>query len=82
MTDLEADVDDMDEEKWSEGGVEKGSDVNDVQMGEANGTHLEHPDFRAGAEEEEHPARMSSRILSVRNGQGHSPSISCSVSYF
>lgn len=73
MTDLEADVDDIDEEKWSEGGVEKGSDSSDVQMGEANGTHLDHPAFRAGGEEQEHPVRMSSRILSVRNGQGFSP---------
>lgn len=74
MTDLEADVDDMDEEKWNEGGVEKGADLNDIQMGEANGVHLEHPAFRAGGGEEvEHPARTSSRILSVRNGQGFPP---------
>ena len=74
MTDLEADVDDMEEDKWSEGGVERGPDLNDVQMGEANSIHLEHPAFRAsGADEEEHPVRTSSRILSVRNGQGLSP---------
>lgn len=73
MTDLEADVDDMEEEKWSEGGVEKGSDFNDVQMGEASSIHLEHPAFRNTGGEEEHPVRTSSRILSVRNGQGLSP---------
>lgn len=79
MTDLDADVDDMDEEKWEDGEVEKGLDLKDVQMGEANGTHLEHPAFRVG--EEEHPARTSSRILSVQNGQGPSPSLSNFVSY-
>lgn len=80
MTDLEADVDDIDEEKWTEGAAENGLDLNDVQMGEANGIHLEHPAFRTGAEEE-HPARTSSRILSVQNGQGPSPSISNFISY-
>lgn len=78
MADLEADVDDMDEEKWNDGAVEKDSDLNDVQMGEANGNHLEHPALRVG--EEEHPVRTSSRILSVRNGQGSPPLISNSVS--
>ena len=80
MADLEADVDDMDEEKWDNEAAEKGSDLNDVQMGEANGIHSEHPAFRVG--EEEHPARTSSRVLSVQNGQGPSPSFSSSVSHF
>lgn len=74
MTDLEADVDDVDEEKWDDGSIEKASDMNDVQMGEANGTHLEPPPFRNGAEE--HPARTSSRVLTVQNGQGPFPSMS------
>jgi hypothetical protein len=85
MTDLEADVDDVDEEGWDDEGIEKDLDINDVHMAESNGTHLEHSTFMNSGMKSgdgELPAPPSSRILSVQNGQGPSHSISNVASNF
>ena len=82
MTDLEADVDDADEEQWDDEALDKDLDFHDAQKGEPNGTHSEHPAFTRAGEGEQHPTRTSSRILSVQNGQDPLPLISSFASYF
>lgn len=80
MTDLEADVDDADEEQWDEEGVGKDLNPNDFPMGGSNGIHSEHPAFSI-VPAEEHSTMTTSRILSVQNGQGPFPIISNFASY-
>lgn len=81
MTDLEADVEDADEENWDDEEGEKELDHKDVRMSEPNGTHLEPSSFN-NAGEDEHPARTSSRITSVQNEHGSSPLIPSLASNF
>jgi hypothetical protein len=74
VADLEADVDDAEEEEWNDEGIEKDLDLNNVDTGETNGTHAERPTFTRVEELEKH-GRKWSRMLAHR----HDPGISASI---
>lgn len=66
MADLEADVDDAEEEEWDDEGIEKDLDLNNVHKVETNGAPAERPKS-SRVEELEKQARKFSRMLALRD---------------